>query len=443
MVSKATLQLIAQQTTNIKKAHLISGLVVLTLVGLVLSLASNKVNASREDIPQFQLAIEMPEIDYVRAAIPHLATWHELSINGGDSLFSLLSQLKIEPTVIAELTRSRKARKILTRLKAGNTLRVQLDDSHPPRLLGLDYPVNNTSIFSMRLEDDGHYSSITQKLEYEYRSRFATGVVNNSLFESAARAGISDNIAMQLADIFGWDIDFALDIRNGDSFSVLYEDRYYRGEKIGDGSIIAAEFVNQGKTYQAVRHIDKRNRTNYYAPDGRSMRKAFLRAPLDFRRISSSFGRRYHPVHKKFKRHTGVDYAARAGTPIRATGDGKIIYRGRKGGYGKTIILRHGNKFTTLYAHMRSYARGMRPGRYIRQGQIIGYVGQTGTATGPHLHYEFRVHGRHRNPLTVRLPKARSIAKQYKEAFIASAPATLERIQLHKELKLAQATTAP
>ena len=215
---------------------------------------------------------------------------------------------------------------------------------------------------------------------------------------------------MALAGIFGWDIDFALDIRQGDSFTVMYEELLLDGEKVGDGNIIAAEFINDDRTYRAYRYTDSKEKTEYYSPDGKSMRKPFMRTPVDLARISSRFNlRRKHPVLNKIRAHKGVDYAAATGTAIKATGDGKVVHRGRKGGYGNTIILRHGNTYTTLYAHMSKYARKTGVGSRVKQGQIIGYIGSTGLATGPHLHYEFRVNGVHRNPLKVKLPSAKPL----------------------------------
>ena len=232
---------------------------------------------------------------------------------------------------------------------------------------------------------------------------------------------MSDGLIMGLAGIFGWDIDFALDIRQGDSFTVFYEELYLEGEKVGDGNIIAAEFVNNNHTYRAYRYTDSNNKTEYYSPDGKSMRKPFMRTPVDLARISSHFNlRRRHPVLNKIRAHRGVDYAASTGTAIKATGDGKVMHRGKKGGYGNTIILRHGNTYTTLYAHMSKYARKTSVGSRVKQGQIIGYIGSTGLATGPHLHYEFRVNGVHRNPLKVKLPSANPLPDSEMDRYQAS-----------------------
>ena len=229
---------------------------------------------------------------------------------------------------------------------------------------------------------------------------------------------MSDTLIMELAGIFGWDVDFALDIRSGDHFTLVYEELYLDGKKQRDGNILAAEFVNRGKSYRALRYVDNAGRADYYSPDGHSMRKAFLRTPVDFTRISSRFGERFHPMLKKKKNHHGVDYAAPRGTPIKAAGDGKLLFVGRKGGYGKTVIIQHGGKYSTLYAHMSRIKPGSRRGDHVRQGQVIGYVGSTGRSTGPHLHYEFRINGVHRNPLTVRLPDAAPITAKYKSDFL-------------------------
>ena len=223
---------------------------------------------------------------------------------------------------------------------------------------------------------------------------------------------------MDLVAIFGWDIDFSLDIRQGDSFGIVYEELYKDGVKIRNGRILSAKFVNDGKAYKAVYYTDPSGNSDYYAPDGKSMRKAFLRSPVKFSRISSRFSnKRWHPVLSKWRSHKGVDYAAARGTPVRASGDGKISFAGRKGGYGRLVVISHGGRYTTAYGHLHRYAKGARSGRKVKQGQIIGYVGSSGLATGPHLHYEFRVNGVHRNPLTVKLPEAKPVNTAYIDNF--------------------------
>jgi murein DD-endopeptidase MepM/ murein hydrolase activator NlpD len=237
------------------------------------------------------------------------------------------------------------------------------------------------------------------------------------LFEAGMAAGMTDKITMDMAGIFEWDIDFIQDVREGDEFTVIYEEIWRDGVKLRNGSIVAAEFVNQGKSFRAARYRDATGRTDYYTPDGRSLRKAFIRAPINFTRISSNFNpNRRHPVLNTIRAHRGVDYAAPTGTPIRAAGEGKVLSRGVQGGYGNAIVLQHGGNITTLYGHMSKFG-SYRVGARVKQGDIIGYVGKSGLATGPHLHYEYRVNGAHRNPRTVPLPPANPVPAEYQEDF--------------------------
>ena len=259
----------------------------------------------------------------------------------------------------------------------------------------------------------------------------ATGVIDSSLFLAAQQAGLSENVTMQLADIFGWDVDFALDIRQGDSFAVVYDEYYRYGKKVRDGDIIAAEFTNRGNTFKAVRYTDPEGFSEYFTPDGKSVRKAFLRTPVNFTHISSRFDlHRKHPILNRIRAHKGVDYAAPVGTPIKATGEGKVVFKGTNGGFGRMIKIQHGQTYTTVYAHMSRYAMHIHSGSHVRQGQIIGYVGMTGLATGPHLHYEFRVNGVHRNPLTVKLPDAAPINVKYKMDFFKQTQPLVAQLDL-------------
>ncbi|MBK81251.1 MAG: peptidase M23 [Gammaproteobacteria bacterium] len=238
------------------------------------------------------------------------------------------------------------------------------------------------------------------------------GVIDHSLFIASQRAGLSDNVTMRLAQIFQWDIDFVLDIRQGDEFHVVFEELYVGDEFIGHGDILAAEFVNRGESYRAIRYADSHGRADYYNPEGDSMRKAFLRAPVEFSRISSNFNlRRIHPLFKRNMPHRGIDYAAPTGTPILAAGDGRVVTASRTKPNGNFVVIQHGEQFTTKYLHMSKFGRGIKSGVKVKQGQVIGYVGATGWASGPHLHYEFLVNGVHQNPRTVELPDAEPIPR--------------------------------
>ena len=337
-------------------------------------------------------------------------------VEKGDTFSSILSDLDIHSELTRVLNLDKQANP-LKRIYPGQKLHFSFDD------MGLDFIELEKSITEslfLRRNDEVFIVEKSTR-ELDKFTQVAAGIINNSLFLAGQNAGMSDKLIMSLAQIFGWDIDFALDIRGGDSFTILYEELYLDGEKVGDGNIIAAEFVNNKNTYRAYRYTDSNGKTEYYSPDGKSMRKPFLRTPVNLARISSYFNlRRRHPILNKIRAHKGVDYAASTGTPIMASGDGKVVYRGNKGGYGKTIILQHNYTYTTLYAHMLKYARGTGVGSRVRQGQTIGYIGQTGLATGPHLHYEFRVNNVHRNPLKVKLPSAKPLPDSEKERFQAA-----------------------
>ncbi len=328
-----------------------------------------------------------------------------VEVRKGDTLSSIFSDLDIHSELTQVLNLGKQA-KPLKRIYPGQKLHFTFSDNGLNEI-ELEKSITQSLLF-YRNEDS--FTIEESNRELDKVSQVATGKITNSLFLAGQDAGMSDKLIMDLAGIFGWDIDFALDIRQGDYFTVIYEELYLDGEKVGDGDIVAAEFYNNKTTYRAYRYTDSNGKIEYYAPDGKSMRKPFLRTPVNLARISSYFNlRRKHPILNKIRAHKGVDYAASRGTPIMASGDGKVIHRGTKGGYGKTIILRHGNTYTTLYAHMSKYARNTGVGSRVKQGQIIGYIGSTGLATGPHLHYEFRVNGVHRNPLKVKLPSAKPL----------------------------------
>jgi murein DD-endopeptidase MepM/ murein hydrolase activator NlpD len=235
---------------------------------------------------------------------------------------------------------------------------------------------------------------------YQTRLTYASGNIEHSFFDAGRSAGLTDRQILKLADIFGWDVDFALDVHAGDSFSAIYEQKYWLGRKIADGPFLAAEFINQGHVHRAIAFRDESGKLRYYNPAGRNLKRTFLRTPVKFSHISSGFSAaRYHPILKLWRAHTGVDYAAPVGTPVRVTASGTIVSLGWNGGYGRAILVRHDGPYSTLYAHLSRYRNGLHSGSHVEQGEIIGYVGASGLATGPHLHYEFRVNGQHRNPL--------------------------------------------
>ncbi|PCI07052.1 MAG: peptidase M23 [Gammaproteobacteria bacterium] len=400
-------------------------------------------NSFALSLPQLQAQQKLLDDANNRITNQSPRQWREFQVKSGDSLAHLFKRAKIKPQQLDELMKSGKAVKTLRRIFPKDIIRVLSGTNGI--LQALRYDIDHKS-YLMVERTSGVLVAKTYNHQIETRQAHASGVINSSLFLAAQEAGISQNIIMELANIFGWDIDFALDIRKGDNFTVLYEELFRNGEKISDGNILAAEFTNNRKIYRAVRYTNPQtNRSEYFTPDGKSMRKAFLRTPVNFTRISSRFTTsRYHPVLHKFRSHKGVDYAAKRGTPIHSAGDGKIIFKGRKGGYGRVMIVQHGTKYTTLYAHLKTYNRKLRIGSKVKQGQTIAYVGSSGLATGPHLHYEFRVNGVHRNPLTVKLPISSPVPKRYMTDFeLTTSPvfAQLDLVTRAQQIALVDTTT--
>ncbi|RBO78402.1 peptidoglycan DD-metalloendopeptidase family protein [Marinomonas aquiplantarum] len=327
---------------------------------------------------------------------------HSVTVKSGDSLSKVLSSRGISPQDIYKVSQADKKQKSLVRMLPGQTLNFTTNEKSG-ELTKLTLIQNRLDSVIFEREEN-KFTRTTESRTPEIVQTYKEAEINNSLFVDGLKAGISEPLIIEIANIFGWDIDFALDIRKGDSLSVLYEEKFLDGEKIGNGNIIAAQFINNGRTFQAIRFQTKKG-AHYYTPDGLAMRKAFIRTPVDFSRISSKFNpNRLHPIFKTSRPHRGVDYAASSGTPVKAAGDGKISFAGKQNGYGNVVIIDHGRGYQTLYAHLRGFARGTKRGARVKQGKIIAYVGQTGWATGPHLHYEFRINGVHKNPVTVKLP---------------------------------------
>jgi murein DD-endopeptidase MepM/ murein hydrolase activator NlpD len=366
---------------------------------------------------------------------PPAGVWQEVTVKSGDSLAVIFDRLGLTPQQLHNLLAQGGAAHNLKNIYPGQTFSVLI--SAERGLEKLTYRIDELSTLEVTRNGDDFEISTSHRTPERHVNN-ASGTITSSLFEDGQKAGMSDRLIMELANIFGWDIDFALDIRSGDQFTVLYEELFLDGESIGNGEIIAAEFINRGKAYQAFRYTDKGGKTDYYSLDGKSMRKTFLRTPVEFSRISSRFSLgRKHPILNRIRAHKGVDYAASTGTPIKATGNGKIVHRGKKGGYGNTIILQHGTQYSTLYAHMSKFRNGLKTGSHVQQGQIIGYVGSSGLATGPHLHYEFRVDGVHRDPLRVKLPGAEPLDTKYMADFKGKADSLIAKLELVRSVQVA------
>ena len=356
-------------------------------------------------------------------------SWESVIIKSGDTLASIFSKKGISPTTTHKIATLNEQTRKLRYIQPGDEIKMLLDEQR--QLRQMKYIPDITRTLLIQRNEDQAFTSQIINYQLDAYPVYREGVIDSSLFEAAANADIPEDVIMDLVAIFGWDIDFSLDIRSGDRFGIVYEELYKDDVKIRNGRILSAEFINDGKIYQAAYYTDPSGNSDYYAPDGKSMRKAFLRSPVKFSRISSRFSNnRWHPVLSKWRSHKGVDYAAARGTPIRASGDGKITFAGTKGGYGRLVVIRHGGRYTTAYGHLHRYAKGTRSGKKVKQGQIIGYVGSSGLATGPHLHYEFRVNGVHRNPLTVKLPEAQPVNTAYLDNFKEQTQVYLSMLRL-------------
>lgn len=362
--------------------------------------------------------------------------WQIDQVRRDDTLGSLFKRMSIrDEDAIKFLTLSPDASAINTQLIPGHTLEIKTNLDG--KLLHLEYEVDHETILVAGLTPSG-YQVATQKLILQNHQVLKSAIIVNSLFGATDDAGIPDQIALQIADIFSSDIDFYNDLRPGDYFNVVYEAFYNAGEMMKIGNVLAVEFVNKGKKYQAIHFGDAEGKFAYYTPEGKSLHKSFLRSPLEFTRISSSFSNgRFHPILNRIKAHKGVDFAAPSGTRIKASGNGVVDFVGRKGGYGNVIVLKHENGISTVYGHLSRFAAGLRRGMRVSQGDIIGFVGMTGLATGPHLHYEFLVNKVHRDPMSVALPMSVPIDGQYKKAFDAQSLNLMAQIEMLNRRQIA------
>lgn len=347
----------------------------------------------------------------------------------GDTVAALLDRLGVRDAKAMDFMRGDPTGRLIFRqLVPGKLLQAETDATGA--LLSLRYFPSASSLLEISRTPSG-FAARQRAIQESPRLVYKTARIDSSLFAATDAARIPDAIALQLVRIFGTDIDFHVDLRKGDRFSVVYEMIYDSGELVGPGRILEAQFVNDGHAYQAVLFRDEDGGDAYYSLDGTSRAKSFLRSPVEFSRISSGFGRRFHPIFKNWRAHTGVDFAAPEGTRVLASADGQVVSSGKRGGYGNAIEIRHGGGITTLYGHLSRFARGIHAGTHVKQGEVIGFVGHTGWATGPHLHYEFRIAGVYQDPLKVALPKAQPVAARLREQFrrvAADARATIDLV---------------
>ena len=371
-------------------------------------------------------ALEIPEATPASEAAPRFVSQER--VLRGDTVAALFDRLGVrDPKALDFLRMDAAGRMIFRQLVPGRI--IQAESSAEGQLLVLRYFVNTASMLEVARGADG-LKARQRPVAEAPRIVYKTATIRTSLFAATDAAGIPDAIAMQIARVFATDIDFHSDLRKGDRFSVVYEMIYEAGELVAPGRILAAQFVNDGRIYHAVLFRDDEGSEGYYSLDGSNRAKAFLRSPVEFSRVSSGFGTRFHPIFNNWRAHTGVDFAAPRGTRVLATADGAVVSAGARGGYGNAVEIRHGGGINTLYAHLSGFAAGIRAGARVHQGQPIGFVGATGYATGPHLHYEFKVAGMHQDPLRVALPKAEPVPTRLRQSFLAIADDSRVKLEL-------------
>jgi murein DD-endopeptidase MepM/ murein hydrolase activator NlpD len=354
----------------------------------------------------------------------------EHTIKSGENLSTIFSSLNLNREDLHKIIHSNATGKQFADVLPGQDLTATVNAEG--ELEQLTYVKNPfETLVATRHDGDFDVKLFSKKIDYQITS--AKGSIHSSLFEDGVNAGLSEKVILKLADIFAWDIDFALNLHEGDQFTVVYEKLFVDGKEFDTGDILSVEFVNQDKTYTAVRFADNKGHTGYYTPEGNSLRKAFLQNPMDFAKISSHFNlHRKHPILNTIRAHKGVDYSAAIGTPVKTTGEGKIVFHGTKNGYGNVVEIEHGQKYSTLYAHLSRFKSGHKVGSKVNQGDVIGYVGKTGLATGPHLHYEFRIAGKHVNPETAKLPRSIPMEKALLAKFKAQTQPLMAQLKQAK-----------
>ncbi|HBO84541.1 MAG: hypothetical protein A2073_02470 [Deltaproteobacteria bacterium GWC2_42_11] len=356
--------------------------------------------------------IPSPSVSDTEKIIPNRVM--ELKVKKNDTIFSMLSSFHVSPDRINEVVSASRGVYDLRKIMAGTDVKIFLNGSE---FKGIRLDIDDSSYIVVE-ENKKRFLSRKEQIPYETRTKVASGRISKSLYEDAVSVGLPPEVIMNLADVFAWEIDFATEIQEGDNFNVLYEMKYLEGKPVKNGRILAAQFKNNGRLYHAVYFTDKNGKGGYYGMEGKSLAKQFLKSPLNYRRISSYFSRnRFHPILKTYRPHHGIDYSAPKGTPVAAVGDGRVDFIGWKTGYGKFIVIRHNNVYSTAYGHLSGFAKVLKRGTTIKQGQVIGYVGSTGISTGPHLHYEFRKNGSFANPLKIDALPTAPVKPGYMAAF--------------------------
>ncbi|HBY40375.1 MAG TPA: peptidase M23 [Alteromonas sp.] len=435
-MKRITPKLMTNLFKQLPRPHRLGLIAASAFVGLLILLPSEHVEASRhteslvlETGVRYPLSMHVMSQQIEEDDIDE-NIWQTFKVKRGDTLAKIFKRAGLSPQDTYAVSHAGEQAKTLVTLLPGDQLDLDVRDN---QFFGLRYALSATDTLFITPEADGSLTSTIDTKPVEVRYNFAQGEINSSFWNAGVAAGLTDNQIMHLAGIFGWDIDFALDLRKGDEFSVLFEREFVDGEFVGYGKILAAEFVNQGELFQAVLNTEN---GRYYTPEGRAMRKTFLRSPVNFTYVSSNFNpRRLHPVTGRVRPHNGTDYVAAVGTPVMSAGDGKVIKASYNSLNGNYVFIQHGERYVTKYLHLSR--KHVKTGDRVSQGQIIGRVGSTGRVTGAHLHYEFLVNGTHRNPRTVELPKAKSLSESELPAFRTHAQQLVAVLNDNKRIYLA------
>ena len=407
------------------------GFIGASLVAIVPGVSQSMRGPAATAPARISLALPLPKAKELGAATR--SGWQFVRVRSGETLGLVFEQMKLPATLMHRLLDETSARSALTHLREGQELAFEIDGAGQLKTLRFDRDAS--SRIDLSVEGDRIQERV-QLRPIERRVEIAGGTIRSSLYRDGARAGLSAGAINDMANIFKYDIDFVEDVRDGDTFQVVYEDLWREGQRVGSGNILGATFTNRGKRFTAFA-FERNGKIEYFDETGRPLKKVLMRIPIEFARLSSTFGMRKHPVLGRMRAHKGVDYAARTGTPIMAAGDGRVAFAGWKSGYGRAVIIDHGQGRSTLYGHMSAWGK-YKQGQHVGQGSTIGYVGMSGLATGPHLHYEFRIGGKQVNPLTVTMPKPTPLGGAELARFrAATAPAVAKLLMVEKNTRLA------
>ena len=430
--------ILAQKSSKLTKKSIrwLVALSSIPLFGIVTAFGIAPNSPSFEEIQVEEVVLDISIPEAIAETQANQTFWRQENIRRGDTIAAILNRLDVSNQDSTDFLQAARGSRAMRQLKPGQTVYAQT--TADGELLTLRYFFGNEELFLMEKTDDA-FKMTEQPVELDTRVHMKSGEINSSLFAATDNAGIPNNIAMQLTEIFASEIDFYRDLRQGDRFTVVYETfANDNGKRAKTGRVLAAEFVNKGKSHQAIYFKASNGADGYYTPEGESLRKAFLLSPLTFSRVSSGFtNARFHPILKEWRAHKGIDYAAPTGTPVKATASGIVAFSGSQKGYGNLVVLKHNGKYETAYGHLSRFASGMNKGKRISQGDVIGYVGSTGMATGPHLHYELRIDGVQRDPTNVVLPSAPPIAKRDLNTFQKETHALVARLNIMRNIHLA------